>query len=321
MQKNFLNIKFLPFKPLLLPRILKNYFNILLRRKPVLRVVTLALDYACQFSCDYCYVKSLEAEESKAMTLSISDYERIIRQSQECGALNFHFTGGDPLIFKDLYKISALVDKKRNILSLVTNGLRLEEEALKLKKNGFDLVIVSIDSPKAEIHDSLRNFPGAWEKAFSGINAALSQKLKVMIAMVVTNENLNDGQVDELIKICRSKGIDLQLLPIRPQRPEDHEALLDVEGRRRFYEYVSEKDVRWDGQSSYLSARCLAARERLYITPKGEVFSCDFIQDSFGNAREEAIFDIWQRMLNTEPYNKVNYHCLSSFCREFIKTP
>jgi MoaA/NifB/PqqE/SkfB family radical SAM enzyme len=314
------NLEFVPMRSQLIAKIINNYYKLIALQKPRLRVVTLAINYACQLSCIYCSVGALKKKEHFGERLSLSQIERVLHEAEECGAINIHFSGGEPLLDKDFYKIASLVDKNRNILSLVTNGLLLEQESENLKKAKFDLVIVSIDSPHPEIHDKIRGYVGAYRKAWDGIEAAHRIGLKVMIAMVVTPDNLSNGEVDKFITLCRYKKIKLQILPIRNNNGARNEKkmLLSAAEQAKFYKYISHFNVRWDGQSSYFPSQCLAARERLYINPCGDVFACDFIQFSFGNVKNESLMDIWYRMLNTYPFNQKNSVCLSAFDKEFI---
>jgi len=314
------NLEFVPMKPQLIAKIMNNYYKLIVLQKPCLRVVTLAINYACQLSCIYCSARTLKQKEDFAERLSLSQIERVLYEAEECGAINIHFSGGEPLLDKDFYKIVSLVNKNRNILSLVTNGFLLGQESKNLKNARFDLVIVSIDSPNPEIHDKIRGYVGSYRKAWEGIEAAHKVGLKVMIAMVVTPDNLSNGGVDKFITLCRQKKIILQILPIRSINGarKSKKMLLDPKDQARFYEYVSYFNVRWDGQSSYFPSQCLAARERLYINPCGDVFPCDFIQRSYGNVKNESLVNIWYRMLNTYPFNQKNFACLSAFDKEFI---
>jgi MoaA/NifB/PqqE/SkfB family radical SAM enzyme len=316
------NIQFVPKKPLLIARIINNYHKIFILRKPCLRVVALAVNYACQLSCRHCSAQELRLKENSADRLSLSQISRLLHEAEECGAINIHFTGGEPLLHKDFYKIVSLVNADKNILSLVTNGLLLARESENLKRAKFDLVIVSIDSPNADIHDRIKGYKGAYRKAWEGIEAARKAGLKVMLATIATHKNLNNGEIDEQIRLCRKNGLALQILPVRNLGELDAETNvpLDSKDQEKFHRLVSHYNVRWDGRSSYLFPRCLAASERLYIDPAGNVFPCDFIQFPFGNIKYESLAYIWNKMLNTYPYNRKNPVCLSAFDEKFISS-
>jgi AdoMet-dependent heme synthase len=317
-KKYYRNFYFFPYKPVVLARIIGNYIRMPVLRKTLLRVVTVALSYECQFFCQHCSADSLRTAKSGQESLTLDDFERIFRQAEHCGAINIHFTGGEPLLSGKIYDIANLARPKRNILSIATNGLLLSQEADNLYKAGFDLAIVSIDSPYPEIHDTLRQYDGAYVKAWEGVEAALKSGLKVMVAMVATPQNLYNGEIDEQMKLCRKLKIPLQLLPARNigkwQNKED--IIFTEDDQKAFYRYTAEPDVRWDGQSSYFTDRCLAARERIYIDPAGNIFACDFIHKPFGNVRKESIFDIRQRMLSQKPFDAKPAACLSAFGKE-----
>lgn len=314
------NMQFIPAKPKVIARIINNYYRIVVLKKPCLRAITLALNYDCQLSCQYCYAQESRNKQDSNEKLSLSQISTILDDAAKCGAINIHLSGGEPLLCKDFYKIVSLVDTDRNILSLVTNGLLLSQESERLKKAKLDLIIVSIDSPYSDVHDKLRGYEGAYEKSWDGIDAALGVGLKVMVAMVATSQNLHNGEIAKQIELCRKKKIMLQILPLRPagQESGQKKILLSQKDRLQFFKFTSYPDVRWDGQSSYLSPRCLAARERLYINPSGNVFACDFIRKSFGNVKNESLIDVWHRMLSIYPFNKEKAVCLSAFDEEFI---
>ena len=308
------NLRFLPRKPRVLARIARNYPALLLGR-PRLRTVTLALTYACQLSCTHCSAKDRRSGKEGESPLSPSRLAELIEEIEACGAVNIHFTGGDPLLSRRLWEMADLIGPKRFILSLVTNGLLLPKKAAALRRAGFDLVIVSIDSADPETHDRIRGFPGLHRRAWDGVDEAVATGLQVMVAMVATPRNLDDGDLDRMIETCRRRAIPLQILPARKMGMWQGEKEVELSPRQkaRYFELVRRPGVRWDGQSSYLSPRCLAARERLYIDTEGDVFPCDFCARSFGNIRQERLGVIWKRMVETPPFHQAHGECLTAF--------
>ncbi len=309
------NLGFLPPKPLLFGRIAANYARMVLLRQPRLRVLTVAVNYSCQLKCAFCSAQDLRRRSPVSEYLTMDQLSAAIQQAMRCGCVNIHFTGGEPLLDRRLYETARLIDRRRVILSLVSNGLLLAQEALPLKKAGFDLVIVSIDSPDAAAHDAARGVAGAWEKAWEGVDAAQAAGLKAMVAMVVSHQNLRSGEVDRQVSFCRRRGIPLQLLPVRQvgDASLDAASLLSPEDKERYFALTARGDVRWDGCSSYFPARCLAARERIYLDPVGNIFPCDFIHTPFGNIKEEPLEAIWKRMLKSLPYTRSHPRCISAF--------
>ncbi|MFH1061637.1 MAG: radical SAM protein [Candidatus Omnitrophota bacterium] len=308
------NIQFLPAKPLVWFRLLKNYGYVFMQ-KPRLRVVTIALGYDCQCHCQHCSADT-RSKTQTALTL----VAKVFQDAMRCGAINIHFSGGEPLLYENLYELAAVVSPKLNILSLATNGLLLEQQAIKLKNAGFDLVIVSIDSSNPAEHDSIRGVQGAHKQAWKGIFAARQAGLKVMAAMVVTRENLRNGDLAAQIKYCQNLKLALQLLPARAMGKwnERKDVLFNQEDKELFFRFVLMPGVRWDGQSSYGSVKCLAGRERLYIDPAGNVYGCDFMRKKLGNINDNSLNEIWQDVIRLAPFNRVNKECLTAFDKAFI---
>lgn len=308
------NIQFLPVKPAVWLRLFKNYVYVF-RQKPRLRVVTIALGYDCQCHCRHCSADARQKTQEPSIFSA-----KVFQDAMRCGAINIHFSGGEPLLYKNLYTLASVISPKYNILSLATNGLLLEQHSIKLKKAGFDLVIVSIDSSNPAEHDSIRGVQGAHKQAWNGAFAACQAGLKVMIAMVVTRKNLRDGDLAEQIKCCQKLKLPLQLLPARAvgKWNECKDVLFNQEDKELFYRFVSMPGVRWDGQSSYGSVKCLAVRERLYIDPSGDVYGCDFMQKKLGNINDNSLNEIWQDVIKQAPFNRVNKECLTAFDKAFI---
>ena len=93
----------------------------------------------------------------------------MIDQSQNLGISIIAFTGGEPLLRKDIFELISHVDKRKAVPILFTNGLLLSDEvAEKLAKAGLYSIFVSIDSPNPKEHDQLRGMPNLFETAIEG---------------------------------------------------------------------------------------------------------------------------------------------------------
>jgi MoaA/NifB/PqqE/SkfB family radical SAM enzyme len=310
------NLRYLPLRGPVARRILANYASILLLGRPRLRTVSLALDYRCQLSCSHCSALELrEGQQRTGPRLPLGRFETLFDEIEACGAVNLHFTGGEPLISERLWQLLGMLRRGRFILSLVTNGLDLARHAPALARAGVNLVIVSIDSSNPDRHDAMRGYPGLCGQAWAGIDAAQAHGLQVMVAMVATPTNMRDGDILRMTERCRRRRIPVQILPARRvgMWADSADLIFSRHDRELFFRLTNSRWLRWDGQSSYRPPRCLAGRERLYISPEGEVFPCDFIHRSFGNVAEQPLDPIWRRVLATPPFHRDSHHCLTAF--------
>lgn len=122
---------------------------------PVL--MTLILTYRCNYSCIMCKKSSIddkghyedpgdmEFDDLEALLHSVARYVSVVR-----------ITGGEPLLFKDIYRLIDLFDELGLKYTILTNGSLLTPEVGKrLMKNCIGISI-SIDSPDPENYKAIR---------------------------------------------------------------------------------------------------------------------------------------------------------------------
>lgn len=98
----------------------------------------------CNLNCKYCLSSSGADGE---YGLSTEEAKKVIRELGELGINRLDFTGGEPLIRKDLGELIQC-SKENNINTIVTtNTTLLNDENIEYLKMA-DLVQVSIDRPK-----------------------------------------------------------------------------------------------------------------------------------------------------------------------------
>lgn len=317
-----LNLKyaFRPRKPLLLARLTRAVLRSYLFKRPALRYVDFAIDFACNLRCQHCFATSLQAPGSRQMV--IDDYARVAKECMELGAVNFSFQGGEPLLFKHLGDIIAACRPHLNVISVTTNGTLLTEERVaNLKQMGVDILTISLDSANAAEHDRFRGVPGTFEKTMAGIRQALKEKLRVTLGTVVTHQTLRSEGITGLVRLAKELRVLLYFIwPVRAghwlNMPE---ILLTPED----LEYIDELTrsspyLRTDLQANLGFYGCGAVKEILYLTPYGDVLPCPFMHISFGNIFEESVQTIRERALRNPHFASYWPKCLVSTDAEFI---
>jgi Fe-coproporphyrin III synthase len=136
--------------------------NAVLRRLPIL---VLQPHTRCNCRCVMCDIwKITEARE-----ISAEDLERHRADIQRLGVEWVVFTGGEPLMHSDLFRLAAMLREIGIRTTILSTGLLLARNAARIMET-TDEVIVSLDGP-AEIHDEIRRVPGAFEKLAEGVRA------------------------------------------------------------------------------------------------------------------------------------------------------
>ncbi len=166
---------------------------------------TMQITSACQCDCLHC--SAARHRRPGEPELTTQELKGLIRQTLALGVVNISFTGGEPLLRKDLCELIAAVDPNEAIASMFTNGLLLSEEMIaRLQEAGLFSVMVSLDSPDAEEHDQLRRCPGAWKRATEGIARCVKAGLLCGLSTYATPKRLHGGQVMEMIELARRLG-------------------------------------------------------------------------------------------------------------------
>jgi len=160
----------------------------------------------CNLRCKHCY-QNATAHPDLSQELTLEEKFKIVDELIEGYVSYLAFSGGEPLIHKDFWKVAKRADKRMHI-SVATNGTILEKVAPKLSRElQTCFVFVSLDSVDKKKHDEWRGMKGVWEKAVRGIKKALEyENLQVGINMTVTKDNLSE--VEDMINFARDLGCD-----------------------------------------------------------------------------------------------------------------
>lgn len=135
---------------------------------PVPRLHTLIaeLTYACPLHCVYC--SNPTHLTSQKRPLSDEDWLRVIEEAEGLGALQIHFTGGEPLLYRGLERLVTRAREKELYVNLVTSGSPLSRGRLaELARAGLDHLQLSF---QARSHEK--------NLTIAGVDL-LEQKLKV----------------------------------------------------------------------------------------------------------------------------------------------
>lgn len=301
------------------PRLINNYLKISFFYKNRIRSVAISIGYDCQCSCVQCSaVKLADATRSR---LNFHEFAKIINEAVDLGAIHFSITGGEPLLYKESFDLISYISKnKKGIISLSTNGILLTIDiAKKLRKDGLDVVLISLDSCSEKKHDQNRGFSGAYQKVIDGVLNATNSGLIVFLSTVVTNDNLLNGEIIKLASIAKDLKATLHLnLASSVGKWGGKFFYLSNEARAKLDFLLKLPHVRQNTEAGYFSKGCKAGTEKIYITAYGDVLPCPLIQISFGNLRQESLAKILDKMRKIYYFNNSSKECLASQNYEFI---
>ncbi|WP_421901186.1 12,18-didecarboxysiroheme deacetylase [Maridesulfovibrio sp.] len=153
-------------------------------KKPV---VVWNMTKRCNLKCVHCYAQAVDPDGKD--DISTAKAKEIIDDLAAFGAPVMLFSGGEPLVRKDLVELASYATSKGMRAVISTNGtLITKEKARELKSVGLSYVGISIDGTE-ETHDKFRGVPGSYKKALQAVENCKAEGLKVGLRFTINKRN------------------------------------------------------------------------------------------------------------------------------------
>ena len=179
------------FKPYHVPLFLAKYAWLVARRRPVL--VHFEVTLRCNARCGFCDYWKTPAEARHDELRSYADAARYFNP------MLVTFTGGEPLLRRDLEDLVAAVDSavRLKYVTLITHGGMLTvERAVALRDAGINQFSISLDYLDGR-HDTARGIPGLTERIFRTVDGMRARG----IDNIRFNTVIKDDNLDQLLPI------------------------------------------------------------------------------------------------------------------------
>ena len=276
-------------------RLISRHF---LSRSPGPSHAQIGLTNRCPQDCEYCYNKQRDGRPMDTGTIL-----RVIDDLKRMGVVWIGFTGGEPLLNRDIVEITRHAADGCAI-KLFTTGCGLTPRlAEDLAEAGMFSVSVSLDHWDVAVHDAGRRYPGAFRAALDAI-AMLEQVhgLHVGVSSVLSRQMIHDGQVARLLSFFAGLGVDeAWLSEVKPTIEAFwRDDLVITEPERLALAALQDSYNRAGGMTvNYLghfegaeTFGCNAGCKMVYVDAFGEVSPCVFLPMSFGNVHDRPLADI-----------------------------
>jgi len=166
-------------------------------------VVVWNITRRCNLKCVHCYAHAKNIPFDNE--LSTTEGKFLIDDLAEFGVPVILFSGGEPLVRKDLPELADYAVKKGMRAVISTNGtLITPQTARTLKDIGLSYVGISLDGME-EINDRFRGVKGAFRSALEGIKNCKKAGIKVGLRFTINKSN--DGQISEIFKLLEEMDI------------------------------------------------------------------------------------------------------------------
>ena len=160
---------------------------------------------ACAYACVHCRADAQHKRDPRE--LSTEEAKALARRLAEFGNKPILvFTGGDPMMRPDLFELIAYASEQglRCSLTPTATALPTHERLEKAREAGIKRIALSLDAPRAEVHDEFRKVPGSWQRTIDILHRAHEAGLSVQVNTTVAKHNVDI--LDEMVPFIQEVG-------------------------------------------------------------------------------------------------------------------
>jgi MoaA/NifB/PqqE/SkfB family radical SAM enzyme len=258
--------------------------------------------------------------------LELSDWLALLSSTELHYIKELDLTGGEPFLRNDLGELLQGICNLQPIhfpelrtLAITTNGIltdRILELTRKiigpLRNRGIDLVLACGMDAAGELHDRIRNFPGAWEKlkaTLSGLYVLRKDHSNLVLGVKTTIVPSNAHELGRIADYAEENQLFTIISPciITSNRfgNMDREAELSFnpEEIESIIHFCESPRFAWSGHREALlgflhtgrmKKPCSAGFNTLFVRHNGEVFPCPVLPVSLGNIKEQTLGNLFR---------------------------
>ncbi|WP_291637586.1 GTP 3',8-cyclase MoaA, partial [Clostridium sp.] len=140
-----------------------------------------------------------------------------VKVATTLGINKIRYTGGEPLVMKDIDKLIYETSKLQGIddIAITTNGILLSDMADDLKKAGLKRVNISLDTLNSEKFKSITRI-GNLDKVMKSIDKCLTIGLKPVKINTVLMRGINDTEFEDFLNLTRELPIEIRFIELMP---------------------------------------------------------------------------------------------------------
>lgn len=156
------------------------------------------LTYRCPLQCPYC---SNPVEIAKYQDeLTTEQWFKVMREARAMGATQLGFSGGEPLVRKDLEELIAEARRLGYYTNLITSGVGMDEDRVKaMKEAGLDHIQISFQASNEELNNYI-----AGTKSFTHKTemARMVKKYDYPMVLNIVLHRKNIDQISDILDMC-----------------------------------------------------------------------------------------------------------------------
>jgi MoaA/NifB/PqqE/SkfB family radical SAM enzyme len=173
-------------------------------------LITLRCNLVCPI-CPIAHIHELNLSYKIAKDMTFKDFHTITNRFRK-HAMFVIFSGGEPLLNRELFRMARFASSKRLFTDLTTNGLLIGEHIQEILQcmNSINLSFNAVDAREYQIMHSAP--PGLLEVLVNNtaklveMRSRLKRRLKIALSYVCTKSNFKS--IPDFIELAESLGVD-----------------------------------------------------------------------------------------------------------------
>ncbi|MBP1744375.1 MAG: moaA [Firmicutes bacterium] len=179
--------------------------------------IRVSLTDRCNLRCIYCMPEEGISKKEHHEIIRHEDILKILKASAFLGIDKVRFTGGEPLIVKNIDRLIHEASRINGIedIAITTNGILLNSMAGELKKAGLKRVNISLDSLK---EDKFRKITrgGNIQDVLQAIEKCINLGIKPVKINSVLIKGINDDEISDLIRLTKELPVHVRFIELMP---------------------------------------------------------------------------------------------------------
>jgi PqqA peptide cyclase len=268
------------------------------------------LTHRCPLRCPYC--SNPLALARAGAEIDTATWQRVLSEAAALGVLQVHFSGGEPLVRRDLVSLVAHAAKAGLYGNLITSGIGLDAPRMAaLAEAGLEHVQLSLQDADPAAGDRIAGLGGAQAQKRRAAGVVREAGLPLTVNAVVHRQNLE--RLDEIVQLALTLAADrIEIAHVQyygwalgnraallPSREQLDQATALVEAARVRLKGIMAIDYVVPDYYARRPKACMGGwgRRFLNVTPAGKVLPCHAAETlpglDFPNVAEASLADIW----------------------------
>ncbi len=156
------------------------------------------LTYRCPLQCPYCSNPLDFAKQEQELTTE--QWITVFEQAREMGAVQIGFSGGEPLVRKDLPELIKAARDLGFYTNLITSGIGLTEKKIDaFAEAGLDHIQISFQASDETLNAALAGSAKAFQQKLEMAKAVKAHGYPMVLNFVLHRHNIH--QIDKIIEL------------------------------------------------------------------------------------------------------------------------